>query len=66
MFVYMYIYRVKRRGVLHDYSNEYDTQEEAENWYNLHGKELSKLSNRQLILYKNSRKVSLIKQNNFK
>jgi hypothetical protein len=50
----MFIYRIKRNGVHHDYSIEYNSKADALKWYKEQGKELAKLSNRNLILFNNS------------
>ena len=50
----MFIYRIKRNGVHHDYSIEYNCRADAIKWYKEQGKELAKLSNRNLILFNNS------------
>lgn len=59
LFVYlkMFIYRVKQNGFYKDYSNEYQTKKEALDWYKKNGEFLTNLSNRKIILFKNSKKV---------
>jgi hypothetical protein len=53
----MYIYRIKRNTVHHDYSIQYDTKEEALEWFESKGKLLEKVSNRKFILFRNSLRV---------
>ena len=50
----MFIYRIKRNGVHHDYSIEYNCKDSALKWYNEQGKKAEKISNRNLILFENS------------
>lgn len=50
----MFIYRIKRNGVHHDYSIEYDCKASALKWYNEQGKYAERISDRNLILFENS------------
>ena len=50
----MFIYRIKRNGVHHDYSIEYNCKASALKWYNEQGKKAEKISDRNLILFNNS------------
>lgn len=53
----MYIYRIKRNTVYHDYSIQYDTKEEALEWFESKGSMLEKVSNRKFVLFRNSLRV---------
>jgi len=53
----MYIYRIKRNTVYHDYSIQYDTKEEALEWFESKGSILEKVSNRKFVLFRNSLRV---------
>ena len=54
-----YTYRTFREGVWHIYSNEYETLKECLLWYLRNGTFLENVSNRELILFKGSKKVKL-------
>ena len=53
----MYIYRIKRNTVYHDYSIQFEDKDSAIEWFKEKGRFLAKVSNRNLILFKNSLRV---------
>jgi len=53
----MYIYKVRQNGYWKDYSNEYECEMSARVWFGKYGEFLSALSNRKIVLFKNTKKV---------
>lgn len=53
----MYIYRIRHNNYWKDYSNKYQNKEEALKWYNKNKHIISKVCKRDLVLFKNSKKV---------
>ena len=53
----MYIYRIKRNTVYHDYSIQFEDKNSAIDWFKEKGRFLAKVSNRNLILFRNSLRV---------
>ena len=53
----MYSYKVRQNGYWKDYSNEYKCEMSAKVWFGKYGEFLSSLSNREIVLFKNTKKV---------
>jgi hypothetical protein len=50
----LYCYKIKKNGIYYDYSLKYSRVSLALRWYNQKGSLLEKVSNRKLVLFRNS------------
>ena len=53
----MYIYKVRQNGFWKDYSNEYDNEKDARQWFSEFGDFVTRRSDRNIVLFNNSKKV---------